>query len=329
MIGHFYQFLRMKKTFDAPVFDELLKLNPWAKDFWENRLYLIRENLWNINGLNHAGNAETRDWLDAFLKARSQATLSRFNGSPIECKIWTRDLATIVSEVFSDPESANSNIGTPMRQISAGAYAVNNDQTIEEYTAGQFMADVLLLAQSSLRALKICETLDISSHMFPAGLDMEGTRFEAPLDAKGAKFGPFSEFSGAAFEMADFSQCHFYDGTFFTCSCFGSDVIFSGAVFHDTCGFDAATFSKNALFDSCTFKSSAQFCGTLFEATPDFSDATFEGDTTFEDSTFNLSAKFKEASFIGRVSVEHLPNEVRQEILSANHSSNPWPGKLY
>lgn len=309
----------MEWTYDAPIFDEMVRLNPWAEHFWRERNELVCSKRWNVNAVNQGGNNETTNWLKAFLAARSQATLELLQKDTEAYDLWATNVGMIAKKVFADKAIAEARPGTPVHRISENAWGLDWNATVEGYSLGQFKADFLLLAQSSLRDLEIKEPIGISKKMFPIGLDGVGTRFQAPLIATKAGFGPFSEFSFAHFDDADFSAAQFFGHTAFTISEFTGLADFSQAKFHDHTTFDAARFKGRTDFSHARFEESAQFNGTLFETRPDFSQAMFKGDTSFADSTFNDTAIFNETSFPGRVFVGRIPDDVKKMIIEANY----------
>jgi hypothetical protein len=80
-----------------------------------------------------------------------------------------------------------------MIKISDRAWRINRSSEIDGYSIGQFMADFLLLSQSSLRGMVVGAPLDISNKAFPIGLDNSQAHFLAPFVAQKSQFGPFSE----------------------------------------------------------------------------------------------------------------------------------------
>lgn len=310
----------MNWTHDAPVFEELLKLNPWAEPLWPERNELVRSGLWNINYINQAGNPETKAWLERFFEARSEATLCLLRGSTSRFEEWATGIGLLARKLFADDAIIGATIGTPMQPTPDGGHLVNTDASINEYSTGQFKADFLLLSQSSLRGLEISESLDIFSKTFPIGLDLVSARFLNSLNAGSTKLGPYSDLSSATFKgKVDFSSAQFFDQAHFTVSGFSDASDFSGVVFHGPASFDATRFSGHVTFANSRFGYSAQFNGSLFAKTPDFSGAVFEGDTSFADSIFHNSASFSGTSFPGKVFVGRIPADVRQGILDAHH----------
>ena len=171
----------------SPVFDTLLDLCPWAREPWAARSELIAGKAWNVNYINQGGNPATTDWLKAFFPRRAQATLDLLREEGEAYTDWARAVAGLAREVFADPRVAEARPGTPMRPVKGGAL-VNSSATVEGYAPGQFLADFLLLTQSSLRGMEVSDPLDLSGRGFPVGFEVAG-RFAAPLRAQGCQFG--------------------------------------------------------------------------------------------------------------------------------------------
>jgi len=305
---------------NAPIFESLLRLNPWAEPHWLARRELIAAQRWNMNALNQGGNKETRDWLKDFLPARSLSGLERLNAGSTGFDSWNSNIRELALEVFAVEGMAEIWTGTPMSKTMGGGL-VNLDTVVESYTVGQFKADFLLLAQTSLRGLSITEPLDISGKSFSVGLDMTSAVFHAPFSARNTAFGPLSDFSATSFRKASFSAAQFSGVTSITMAVFKEAVDFSEVRFLGPLSADAIKFEAAANFRGAQFEDGAAFCGAWFRESPDFSGAIFSGHTQFSDSTFMETAIFDGASFPGRVYVGRIPADVRQRIEMANHSN--------
>lgn len=308
----------MNYSFDSPIFEELLRLNPWARRLWAERTDLIRSRHWNVNGVNQAGNIETQNWLTEFFRASSQATLALLLDRTSVYDDWERQIAAIANRTIFDKPVWNTPPGTPAVWIGEAAY-VNKHQEINGYSVGQFRADVILLTTSILRDIEICEGIDIHGKTFPVGLDLVNTKFSAPLDSRCARFGWYSEFNTCNFVDADFAEASFVGIASFTISEFEGSADFTRASFWEEAAFNGASFRGPVAFAETQFRNGAQFNGTMFGTRPDFTRAVFEGSSSFADATFKDSITLQDASFPGRVYVGHIPEEVRKAIESANH----------
>jgi len=313
------QFGVMNWNYDSPVFDALLELNPWAGRLWEKRNELLRSRRWNVNYINQGGNAETNAWLEDFFSVRSQATLALLRGPSDAYNAWVAHIGTLAQKVMQDRAFAGVRPGSPMMKISDRAWRINRSSEIDGYSIGQFLADFLLLSQSSLRGMVVEAPLDISNKAFPIGLDNSQAHFLAPFVAQKSQFGPFSEFEQSQFEEASFSDAHFYGVVGFTIAKFKKSADFSHAVFQGSAAFTAVSFCGPIDFSDALFRDDALFEGAVFKTTPNFRRATFEGRTAFADATFHESADFGDSSFPGRVYVGRIPVDIKDRIVNAHH----------
>lgn len=301
----------------SDTFSELVSLCPWAEPFWSERSALIAAQVWNVNAVNQAGNPETQDWMRRFLAARAEASLELLFGHPSRLQDWTAAMADIAAEVLSDPEIAAASPGSPATRVTPDASIVNCDAKVEGYSAGQFLADVLLLGQLSVRSQVLDVPVSIAGLAFPFGFDGLSAKLTAPLNARNATFGRFSCFDCMHLADADFGGCRF-ENISVSLSTFHGATSFEGASFNGPASF-TARFHGPADFRGASFHASTSFEGVVFEQAPDFTGATFYSRTTFAHSTFRASAKIAGASFSGVADIGDLPDDVADEILRADH----------
>ncbi|MBU0641708.1 MAG: pentapeptide repeat-containing protein [Alphaproteobacteria bacterium] len=307
----------MNFEFQSDVFKQLLDHAAWARPFWQERDALVAAHRWNVNALNQGGNAATKEWLARFLPARAQASLKILQ-EPEAYLALSQAHAPLVAELETAPELSACRPGSPGIDHKDGQ-SMNFKDEIKTYTAGQFLADVILLLQPSLRGLTVPTPLDLSGMSFPVGLDLCAAKFASKFSAKDAVFGPFSDFSAAQFADMDLSEAWFSHLPSFTIAQFKGDTNFSNVCFEREPTFHATRFSGATRFLGAQFKEGASFAGAVFETSPDFSGAVFHGRTSFEDATFHASAHLRGASFPGVVNIFGLPKDVQDEILNAHH----------
>jgi hypothetical protein len=310
-------------TFKSPIFDALLSVNPWARDYWSDRLQMIAAGTWNVNAINQGGNAQTQGWLDSFLASRAAATRTRLLGQPESDHDWNRAVYDIVAPIFRDPVLALTEPGTPLVPIGESSRSVSHADQVQGYFPGQFLADVLLLAQPSLRNTMLDEAVDISARTFPIGPDFFGTRFEKGLTASGAKIGPFAEFSTASFTDATLDNTDFYGPIDWALCKFGNQTSFMAAHFHAWVGFAAADFAGTADFSKVKFDGDAQFAGTVFEGACRLDDARFGGSTTFEYSRFKRVPSLVNTIFVDTVCTVRVGKKAREAISAISRPGQP------
>jgi len=155
---------------DAPIFQERLKLNPWAVPFWADRAKLIAGLRWNVNAISQGGNIETKAWMTRFLATRSEAILAMLLEASDVFDDWNLQTRALAMVVFEDPGIDASRIGVPLLNQDETGGATSNAAIVSTYTNGQFLADFLLLAQASLRGLVFTEPQTFSSGHFPWAL---------------------------------------------------------------------------------------------------------------------------------------------------------------
>lgn len=185
-----------------------------------------------------------------------------------------------------------------MMQKSASRWSVNREDRRDAYSIGEFKADVLLLARSSLRNETFDTALDVSGKVFPAGLDMLSTRMSAGFIAQDAWFGAFSSFDAATFASLDVSRSQFQN-TGFVASHVEGPAVFRGAKldryisfttrFDGPVDFAEVEFLADAHFEGVYFKETPEFCSAVFHENVYFNDATFEGSADFSDAVFHKS----------------------------------------
>ena len=313
---------------DASIFTDLLHLNPWAKPYWAERSELVQSSSWNVNALNSGGNAATHRWLSRFHQARTTATLQRLLGETATFRDWMNATCEIVNPLEGYDAFNKARVGTPMKEGKGrlGRLWVSNcDEIVHGYSIGQFKADILLLAQPSIRNATVTEILDISEVNFVFGLDMTGASLEAPLIARKSCLGRYSELASREFDHVDFSQSSFLGHSIFTPTRFKKSAIFNEARFLEAADFQGVSFSGTTDFSCAVFEDGAEFQGASFSASPDFSFATFRGRSSFEDATFAASVDFSSSRFPGKVSIHGLPDEIRRMIIDADHSPQSGP----
>ena len=304
---------------DSPVFDALLELCPWARPHWADRRDLIAARRWNVNHINQGGNDATSAWLTSFFPARARATLDLLTGPPDVYTRWAYEIHGVARACFVHPDLAAATPGTPMIPDKWGA-SLDWSEVVEGYAPGQFLADMLLLMQSSLRGAIVDVPLDICGKVFPVGLETAG-EFAAGFAARNARFGPFSAFQATYRGDVDFEGATFLGVAPFSVQTFPGRANFSGAHFDGPVTFDATRFRGETSLNAATFASSAQFNGTVFETSPDFSGADFGGEVTFGDAMFLASANFDGAKFNSSVYFETLPAGIRNLIEVADHGA--------
>ncbi|MEL6643133.1 MAG: pentapeptide repeat-containing protein [Pseudomonadota bacterium] len=270
-----------------------------------------------MNAVNQAGNPETQDWIKRFLAARAEASLELLFGHPRSLRDWTAAMANTAAKVLSDPQIVAASPGSPSTRVTSDASSVNCDATVEGYSAGQFLADVLLLGQLSVRSQVLDVPVSIAGLEFPFGFDGLSAKLTAPFNARNATFGRFSFFECMHFADVDFADCRF-EKISVSLSTFHGATSFKNASFDGPASF-TARFYGPADFRGAGFHDSTYFEGAVFERTPDFTDATFYSRTTFAHSTFRASAKLAGASFPGVVDIGFLQDDVADEILRADH----------
>lgn len=140
----------MDVRWNAPIFQELLKLNPWAVPFWAERAKLIAAQRWNVNAISQGGNEETKAWMTRFLATRAEATLAMLLEASDVFDDWNLQTRALAMGVFEDPGIDTSRVGVPLANLDETGGATSNARIVSTYTNGQFLADFLLLAQASL-----------------------------------------------------------------------------------------------------------------------------------------------------------------------------------
>ena len=303
----------MDGTPQSPVFDRLVALNPWAEALWAGRLDLIAASAWNINHPNYPGNAATRDWLDSFHKARSDATLDRLmsNTHPE----WNAEVYDVILPLLQNREFAIARAGSPMIPTDGGALA-NRADTLEGYTIGQFKADVLLLAQPGLHEVSLTQPLDISELSFTIGPWIYVSDLP-DISALETRFGPYADIVSSRFGRFDAAGAEFYDQIGFTPSSFSGDAIFTGATFHGGVSMQGVRFGGAADFTGAVFEGWTAFAGALFEGEAIFRDTVFRDDTTFEGSVFQGGADFSGAVFERGAATQGITGEGVAEMIAA------------
>lgn len=275
---------------------------------------MIEAETWNISYINQGGNAPTRAWLNDFFPARSRATLDRLTSGAHSD--WNASLFEIVVPLFEDQSFASAHTGTPMKRSLFGA-TVNSDATVEDYSLGQFKADVLLLAQPSLHEVTLTHPLDISELSFTVGPRIYASDF-AEIAAHETQFGPFTDFISSNFSRFDAAGAEFYAQVGFTPSGFCGDAIFAGVVFHGGASFQAVSFDAACDFTGAVFSSWTAFAGSVFHEMANFREAEFHEDTTFEATIYHASADFSGAIFHRGVGTSGIEDpEVVRMILAA------------
>ena len=308
----------------SPLFEALLAINPWASDYWSERLDLIAARNWNVKAINQGGNARTRAWLDRFLATRSQETYLRLTGKPEAFREWSQAVYAILSPVLGDPTVSEARPGTGLVWTSERVGLTSNADVVGEYSTGLFLADVLLLAQPSLSNLIVPQPLDISWHVFPIGPDFGGARFEKGLTAGKVRFGPHSDFSTAIFGEADFHEAQFHGPTAWTLCGFEGRADFANARFHDWVGFSASTFAATANFSEARFDGTAHFAGTVFREECCLDNALFGGSVTFEHSQFKRVPTLVNTKFEQPVSTVGVGKKAREAITAISR-----PGRAF
>ncbi|MEP9385780.1 pentapeptide repeat-containing protein [Mesorhizobium sp. KR9-304] len=284
---------------------------------------MIAAGTWNINHVSQAGNQPTQKWLDRFSTVRIAETRKRLLDKAEVDRAWSRAIVDIVLPIITDPTLARVQPGTPMVPLGGGSSIVSRSDHVPDYSPGQFLADVLLLSQPSLREATLHGPLDISGRVFLVGPDFAGTRFEQNISAHGTKFGYFADMAQATFSNASFEESQFYGVSGWTLANFEKPVSFARTYFHDAASFNAAIFEGFANFSGARFDESAHFAGTVFKDVCCLDGAHFADYATFEHCQFAKAPSLKATVFKGPTSTRGVKASAREAIAAVSRPGPP------
>jgi hypothetical protein len=273
--------------------EELLALNPWARELWERRWDLVDRQQWNLVHVDQGGNAVTRRWLTEFQTARREATLERLRAGRAAWDVWADRTSAIIA--------ALSKAG--YWEISVPSSRTWSDK-MPPYTPGFLTADVLLLARAGFYKAAIEAGTDFTDMRFPGGADFRGahippgTRFDratfgdrtgfdnawigAGASLRGAVFGRWASFTFARLEESvDLAEASFGFASAFSGAWIGGRVSFSSATFGESTAFEGTSIGPGVRFDSARFHDEARFGGSVFGDGVSFERANFEGSVSF------------------------------------------------
>jgi hypothetical protein len=77
--------------------EELLALNPWARELWDRRRELVERNQWNLYYIDQGGNDATRRWLAEFQAARRQASKERLEAGKVAWNAWAERISAVIT----------------------------------------------------------------------------------------------------------------------------------------------------------------------------------------------------------------------------------------
>jgi hypothetical protein len=273
--------------------EELLALNPWARELWERRRDLVDRQQWNLVHVDQGGNEVTRRWLTEFQTARREATLERLKAGRAAWDAWADRTSAIIA--------ALSKAG--YWEISLPGSGTWSDE-MPRYTPGFLTADVLLLARAGFYQATIEAGTDFTEMRFPGGADFRGahippgTRFDratfgdytgfddarigAGASLRGAVFGRWASFTFAGIEEGvDLAEASFGFASAFSGASIGGRVSFSNATFGESTAFEGTSIGPGVRFDAARFHDRARFGGSVFSASVSFDRAIFEGRVSF------------------------------------------------
>ena len=117
--------------------EELLALNPWARELWGRRGELVKRNQWNLYYIDQGGNDATRRWLAEFQTTRRKASRERLQAGKVMWNAWAERTSGVITALA---DAGLLGIGTP------GTTTMSDK--MPPYTRRFLKADVLLLVRA-------------------------------------------------------------------------------------------------------------------------------------------------------------------------------------
>src|SRR5262249_48373543 len=164
---------------------ELLALNPWARELWDRRGELVQRNHWNLYYIDQGGNDATRRWLAEFLTTRHKASRERLEAGKDTWNAWADRTFAVITALA---DAGLLGIGTP-------GTATMSDR-MPPYTRRFLAADVLLLVRADFYKAVIAAGADFGEMRFPGGADFRGAEIGAGARFDRAAFGDYTGFDG-------------------------------------------------------------------------------------------------------------------------------------
>ena len=272
-------------TFDVKAWnDELLVLNPWARD-----LALSEQDA-------------------TFIVARQTATLKRFEDRNVLTE-WSEGMLALKDDV----ESAGLSSEMPLWIILSKA-----DFTGHRFDHNVNFSSALFVGPAVFKGAVFTDIAFFESSVFSGEAVFQKATFCRRVSFQYAQFSGYAHFESATFCVdPDFTGVSFagqasYNGANFSCST--GNALFNNATFAEIAYFREATFFLNAIFKDATFSGEADFSGATFTRDAIFIKAQFHGVARFVrplrprgDGTrvkFIGPADFSNASFIGAADFE-------------------------
>jgi hypothetical protein len=274
--------------------EELLALNPWARELWERRWDLVDRQQWNLAHVDQGGNEVTRRWLTEFQTVRREATLVRLKAGRAAWGAWADRTSAIIAALS---DAGYWEISLP------GSRRTWSDK-MPPYTPGFLTADVLLLARAGFYEATIEAGTDFTDMRFPGGADLrgahippgthfdratfgdrtgfDGARIDAGVSFHGAVFGRWASFTFARIaEGVDLAEASFGFANAFSGASIGGRVSFRNATFGESTGFEGTSIGPGVRFDGARFHDMAHFGGSVFGDGVSFDRAIFDGRVSF------------------------------------------------
>jgi len=163
--------------------EELLALNPWARELWGRRRELVERSQWNLYYIDQGGNDATRRWLAGFQTARHKASRERLEAGKDAWNAWAERTSTVITAL-----------------ADAGLLDTPGTTTMSDrmppYTRRFLTADVLLLVRADFYKAVIAAGADFGEMRFPGGVDFRGAAIGAGARFDRAAFGDYTGFDG-------------------------------------------------------------------------------------------------------------------------------------
>jgi hypothetical protein len=288
--------------------EELLALNPWARELWGRRRELVQRKQWNLYYIDQGGNDATRRWLAEFQTARHKASRERLEAGKVSWNVWAERISAVITALR---DAGLLDIGTP------GTTTMSD--RMPPYTRRFLTADVLLLVRADFYRAVIAAEADFGEMRFPGGADFRGAEIGAGARFDRAAFGDYTGFDGTpiatatsvppavigkgtTFRRAEFGRwagftfARLEQGVDFTDASFGFAGAFSGARIGEDASFRKVRFGESFAFEGVSIGSRTRFDAARFADEARFGGAVFDGDVSFNDAVFEGSVSFHSAA---------------------------------
>jgi len=272
--------------------EELLALNPWARELWGQRWELVESKQWNLFSVDQSGNNATSHWLADFQTARRKASRKRLEAGKVTWNAWAERTADLIA--------AMANAGF----WDIGRLGTNTSSNRAPQDTPRFLtADVLLLVRADFYEAVIEARADFSGMWFPGGADFRGAQIGAGTRFDQAIFGDRTGFDDARIGAGTtFGQVAFGRWVRFTFATLERGVDFTDAVFGFACSFSGAQIGDDVSFRNVRFGESFAFEGVSTGPRTHFDGARFADRARFGGAVFDTDVSFNRATFDGRVS---------------------------